>query len=270
MSSAFNLVVVVSLLLAQAASPATSRELRVCADPNNLPFSNQRGQGFENELATLLAMDLGLEVRYTWWPQRRGFIRNTLHAHKCDVVMGMPSHSEMALTTHAYYRSTYAFVTRQQDDLQLRSLDDPRLHRLRIGLHAIGDDYSNVPPAQALAERGIVKNVHGYSIYGDYSKPDPPRDLIDAVARGDIDVAIAWGPIAGYFAQHAAIPLRVSPVADTHDRRLPMTFDIAMAVRREDRQLASQLDAELTRRHDDITKLLARYGVPPAQESSHE
>jgi quinoprotein dehydrogenase-associated probable ABC transporter substrate-binding protein len=260
MSSASKLAVVALLL----ASPVMSADLRVCADPNNLPFSNQHGQGFENELAKLFARDLGRKVSYTWWPQRRGFIRNTLSARKCDVVMGMPSHSEMALTTRPYYRSTYVFVTRRQDNLQLHSLDDPRLHQLRIGLHAIGDDYSNVPPAQALAERGIVNNIHGYSIYGDYSKPDPPRDLIDAVAKGDIDVAIVWGPIGGYFAQHADVPLRVSPVADTHDRRLPMTFEIAMAVRRDDRQLASQLDSELTRRHDDIEKLLTRYGVPIA------
>jgi quinoprotein dehydrogenase-associated probable ABC transporter substrate-binding protein len=236
--------------------------LRVCADPNNLPFSNDRGEGFENELAQLLARELHREVSYTWWPQRRGFIRHTLRAHQCDLVMSMPTHSEMVLTTRPYYRSTYVFVTRKRDGLRLRSLDDPQLKQLRIGLHAIGDDYSNVPPAQALAERGITKNVHGYSIYGDYSKPDPPRDLIDAVAHGDIDVAIAWGPLGGYFARHADVPLEVSPVADTHDRRLPMAFDIALGVRRDDRQLASQLEAALMRRHDEIVTLLKRYGVP--------
>jgi quinoprotein dehydrogenase-associated probable ABC transporter substrate-binding protein len=243
-----------------ASGPAA---LRVCADPNNLPFSNEREQGFENAIARLIAADLDRPLEYTWWPQRRGFIRNTLRAGRCDLVIGAPLHFELARTTAPYYRSTYVFVTRAHDELRLRSLDDPRLKKLRIGLHAIGDDYSNVPPAQALAQRGIIENVRGYSIYGDYSRPDPPRDLIDAVARREIDVAIAWGPLAGYFATREPIPLRIDPVAQPpQGEQVPMSFDIAMAVRRKDVAFADELNRFIARRRAAIEATLREYGVP--------
>jgi quinoprotein dehydrogenase-associated probable ABC transporter substrate-binding protein len=245
---------------ARELAPAT---LRVCADPNNLPFSNEAGQGFENALARLVAADLHRTVRYTWWPQRRGFIRNTLRAGTCDVVMGVPSSFELVQPTRPYYRSAYVFVSRRGDHLRLRSFDDPRLKRLRIGLHVIGDDYNNVPPAEALASRGIVGNITGYSIYGDYSKPNPPRALIDAVARGDIDVAIAWGPLAGFFARQQSTPLDLVPVSSQVDMPLlPMVFDIAMGVRHGDAALRDALDGVIVRRHREIRALLGRFGVP--------
>ena len=193
--------------------PPLPKQLRVCADPNNLPFSNEQAQGFENEIATLLARDLGIPVAYQWMPQRRGFIRNTLKAKACDVVMGEPKGLDMVRVTKPYYRSSYAFVTRADRHLgDLKTFDDARLKQMRIGVHAIGDDYANVPPAMALAKQGLTDHIVGYTIYGDYSQPNPPRDLIDAVAKGDIDAAIAWGPIAGYFAKHASVPLVVTPV----------------------------------------------------------
>ncbi|HEV7823004.1 MAG TPA: substrate-binding domain-containing protein [Burkholderiales bacterium] len=237
--------------------------MRVCADPNNLPFSNARGDGFENALAQLIARDLKRTVQYTWWPQRRGFIRNTLRANKCDVVMGIPSNYKLARPTLPYYRSTYAFVTRLDGSAPIESLDDPRLHRLRIGIHVIGDDYNNVPPAQMLAARGIVENLRGYSIYGDYSKPNPPRELIDAVASNDVDVAIAWGPIAGYFAQKQPVALLVTPMTSASTGlAVPMAFDISMGVRPEDDALRRDLDAVLLRRRHEIQKLLVRYRIP--------
>ena len=241
---------------------AQTAELRVCADPNNLPFSNQREEGFENKLAHLIARDLGRKVHYVWWPQRRGFIRNTLKAKRCDVVMGIPASYELAQPTRAYYRSTYVFVTRRDRHIAIRSFDDPALRNLRIGLHAIGDDYANVPPAQALARRGITRNIVGYSIYGDYSKENPPADLINAVARGDVDIAIAWGPLAGYFAAHANVPLNVVPVSPEIDARLPFVFDISLGVRREDAAFRNELDKILVRRKPEIDRLLQRYGVP--------
>ena len=243
--------------------PSAPAVLGVCADPNNLPFSNNKLQGFENKLADLVGRDLGLTVRYTWLPQRRGFVRNTLKAHRCDVIMGVPASFELARPTEPYYRSTYVFVYRQDRHLHLRSFDDPRLHHLRVGVHVIGDDYDNVPPAAALAQRHIIGNVVGYSIYGDYSQPDPPARLIDAVARGDIDVAIAWGPLAGYFAQRAAVPLEVVPVSPQVDLPfLPFVFDIAMAVRRGDDTLRVRLDGVLERHRADIQRLLEQYGIP--------
>ena len=160
-------------------SSATLGALRVCADPNNLPFSNQRGEGFENRLASLIARDLHARVEYTWWAQRRGFVRNTLKTGSCDVIMGVPATMDMVLHTAPYYRSTYVFVTRRTRGIVVRSLDDPVLRRVRVGVQLIGDDGANTPPAHALARRGIVQNVRGYTVYGDYSTDSPPSTNTD-------------------------------------------------------------------------------------------
>ena len=182
------------------AGVAQGRELRVCADPNNLPFSNDKGEGFENKIVELIARDLDATVVYTWWAQRRGFVRNTLRAQECDLWPGIASGVEMVAATHPYYRSTYVFVTRSDRHLDISSFDDPRLRTLTIGVQMVGNDAMNTPPAHALARRGIVENVRGYMLYGDYSRPNPPAEIIDAVAREEIDLAAVWGPLAGYFA----------------------------------------------------------------------
>jgi mxaJ protein len=237
--------------------------LRVCADPNNLPFSNKNGEGFENALAQLVARELGRGVEYTWWPQRRGFIRNTLKAGACDVVLGVPSSFEMALATRPYYRSTYVFVYRQDRGIAVRSFDDPTLRKLRIGVQIIGDDGANAPPAHALANRGIVDNVVGYTVYGDYSQPNPPARIVEAVAKGAIDVAVVWGPLAGYFAPRQGVPLAVVPVSPQIDMPfLPFVWDISMGVRRSDKRLQAELDEVLERERPAIDALLNRYGVP--------
>lgn len=237
--------------------------LRVCADPNNLPFSNQRGEGFENKIAELLARDLGERVEYTWWAQRRGFFRNTLRAGKCDIVIGVPLAFEMALTTKPYYRSTYVFLTRKDRHLNLTSLDDPSLKKLRIGVQIIGDDFSNAPPAHALGRRNIIGNVKGYTVYGDYSQPNPPARIVDAVAKGDVDVAIVWGPLAGYFAKQSRVPLEVVPVSPQIDQPfLPFVFDISMGVRRDDQELRDQIEQVLERRRDEVDRILREYAVP--------
>jgi mxaJ protein len=237
--------------------------LRVCADPNNLPFSNERGEGFENKIAELLAEDLHEKLEYTWWAQRRGFIRNTLKAGACDVVVGVPASFELAQTTAPYYRSSYVFVYRKDKKLNVNSFDDPALRRLKIGVQVIGDDGANSPPAHALASRGVVENVRGYTVYGDYSEPNPPARIIDAVARGDVDVVVAWGPLAGYFAQRERVPLAVVPVSPQIDLPfLPFVFDISMGLRRGDDALRQQLEDFLERRRPEIEKILDEYGVP--------
>jgi mxaJ protein len=240
-----------------------ARELRICADPNNLPFSNSRQEGFENKLANIIARDMNARVRYTWWAQRRGFIRNTLNAGKCDVVMGVPSSFELALTTNSYYRSTYMFVTRKDRNIDVRSFDDPILRTLRIGVHLIGDDGANTPPVHALSSRGVVGNVRGYMVAGDYSRPNPPARLVEAVVNGDVDIAIVWGPLAGYFAKAPNTVLSLVPVSPAIDLPfLPQVYDISLAVRRGDKSLKAELDAVLEREREKIATLLKEYGIP--------
>jgi len=247
---------------AQSAAPA--HVLRVCADPNNLPYSNERQEGFENRIAELVAREMKAELRYVWWAQRRGYIRNTLRAGLCDVFIGMPTGLDMVLVTRPYYRSTYAFVTKRSGP-HIESFDDPRLKRLRIGVQIIGDDFANAPPAEALAHRGIVRNVRGYTVLGDYRDPNPPSRIVRAVAKGDVDVAVVWGPIAGYFARKSSVPLRVVPVSPEVDvPYLPFVFDIAMGVRHGETVLRDSLDAVIARRQRDIDRILADYGVPRA------
>ena len=249
-----------------AAAPQFTRPagvLRVCADPNNLPFSNERGEGFENKIAELLAQDLGDRVEYTWWAQRRGFFRNTLRAGTCDIVIGVPAGFEMAATTKPYYRSTYVFLFRKNRHINVSSFDDPQLKKLRIGVQIIGDDYSNAPPAHALTRRNIVENVRGFTLYGDYSQHDPPARIVDAVASGDIDLAIVWGPLAGYFAKQSHVPLEVVPVSPQIDQPfLPFVFDISMGVRRDDQEFKDQVEQFMERRRGDIDRILEDYRVP--------
>jgi mxaJ protein len=187
------------------------------------------GQGFENKIAQVIAQQLGDTVSYTWWAQRRGFARNTLKGDLCDIWPGVATGVEMLATTRPYYRSTYVFVTRTDRHLYIASFDDPRLRQLRIGVQMIGNDAQNTPPTHALARRGIVNNVRGYLIYGDYRAANPPEAIIDAVDKGDVDVAVVWGPLAGYFAQQRG-GLDITPVHPAFDGpQWPMVFNIAWA-----------------------------------------
>ncbi|HJR17020.1 MAG TPA: substrate-binding domain-containing protein, partial [Gemmatimonadales bacterium] len=235
--------------------------LRVCADPNNLPFSNRRREGLENRLAELVARELKTTVSYVWWAQRRGFVRNTLAAGHCDVIMGVPSNLTSVLTTQPYYRSRYVFVSRADRKLLIESFDDPRLRRLRIGVQVVGDG-ANTPPMDALARRGLARNLVGYTVFGDYAQPNPPARIMDAVARGDVDIAIVWGPLAGFFAQRSSVPLQLGNVPA--DSSLPFEFSIAMAVRKDDGARRAALNEVLERRRPEIEQILDQYGVPRA------
>jgi mxaJ protein len=184
--------------------------------------------------------------------------------------MSVAGSGERVAATRPYYASTYVFLTRRDRHLQIESLDDPLLRRLKIGIHFIGDDYQNPPPAHALAVRGIVRNVVGYSIYGDYSRPNPPAALIHAVAAGDVDVAIVWGPFAGYFAPRERVPLDIRPVEPAVDRSgLPFTFATSLGVRPGDQALRARLDEALERRRADIDAILEQYHIPRPLPCAH-
>jgi mxaJ protein len=267
-SSFLRGVTIVALLVITGGLQA--RELRVCADPNNLPFSNEAEEGFENKLVALIAEDLRADVRYAWWAQRRGFLRNTLKAGVCDLVPGLPANLEGVRTTAPYYRSSYVFVTRA-DGPEITSFNDPILRRLKVGVHLIGDDGSNTPPAHALARRGIVENVRGFMIYGDYREPNPPARILQALAAGEIDVAAVWGPLGGYFSQREPVPLKIMPVRPAFDGpQLPMVFDISMAVRKDDEALRQEVDAVLDRRRAEVDAILSAYGVPRLDRSQKQ
>lgn len=253
-------------ILALGACARGPAPLAVCADPDNMPFSNRRQEGFENRLAALVAADLGRPLRYQWWSQRRGYVRNTLGKAKCDMWPGVASGVEMVATTRPWYRSSYVFVTRADRPLANLTLDDPRLRRLSIGVQMVGNDATNTPPAHALAVRGITGNVHGFMIYRDPTAPAAPAPIIAAVANRQVDVALAWGPLAGWYAKSSKVPLRLEPVRPWLDRaQWPMAYDISMGVRRDDPRLLKQLDTELARRRTEIATLLADYGVPVVQ-----
>jgi len=225
-------------------SPQSS-VLRVCADPNNLPFSNINGEGFENKIANLIARDFHARVHYTFLPQRMGFVRNTLKHGDCDVIIGVPTNYEQAATTAPYYRSTYVFVSRKH---AVDSLDDEKLRAMRIGV-AIPS-----PAIQALSTRQLP--FHAYPLLD-----DGPQSLVNAVARNEIDVAIVWGPQAAYFARNQH--LDITPVTPQIDPPfLPFVYDISMGVRRGDTRLRQRLDDEIERRRADIDRILDSYGVP--------
>ena len=253
--------VMASTLFAGTLSARTP--LRVCADPNNLPFSNQHGDGFENQIATLVARELGRSLEYFWLPQRRGFIRNSLNARRCDVVMGVPAQYGLLQPTRSYYRSSYVFVSRRDRRLHIDSFDAPSLKALTIGIQLSGDDYNNPPAAQELATRHLVQNVRGFTVYGDYSSPDPQRAIVDAVADGHIDVAIVWGPLAGYYAQRESTPIDIRPI--TQENTIGpnrFAFDIAMGVRADDTRLRTALDTVIAQHGNAIRRILRAYGVP--------
>jgi mxaJ protein len=239
------------------------RVLTACADPNNLPFSNRAGQGFENRLAELIAGSLHARLEYVWWAQRRGYVRNTLNERKCDFWPGVASNVEMLATSRPYYRSTYVFVTRAADRLDGLTLDDPRLRRLRLGVQLVGDDGTNTPPAHALSRRNIIENVRGFMLYGDYRDANPPSEIVRAVARGEIDVGLVWGPLGGYFAARSPVALATGPVTPwLDDTRWPMVYDISVGVQRADTALLRDIDRILGERRAEISRLLDSYRVP--------
>jgi mxaJ protein len=234
--------------------------LTVAADPNDLPFSNDKREGFENKLAQLVADELGLKLEYVWRASRRGFIRETLKEGPADLVLGVPTSLDMTLNTVPYYRSAYVFVSRKDLAPAISSFDDPRLRSLKIGVPLTGD--ANPPPTLALARYNLISNLTGFSIWADYAQANPTANILRALAAGEIDVAIAWGPLAGYFADRESAPLAVSAIAGDPVPGVPFAFNISMGVSRANKVLKARLDQVIRHQQADIDKVLDEYHVP--------
>lgn len=260
-----------ALALVACATPACARPapaespLRVCADPADLPFSDAAEEGFENKIVALVAKRLNRPLQFVWRSQRRGFLREGLNAGECDLVAAVPLGLDIVATTRPYYRSTYVFVSRPGAP-PVASVDDKSLGRRLIGVQLIGDDGINSPPAHLLTWRGYIRNIRGYSVYGDGRDPSSAGRIVDAVKNRKIDVAAVWGPVGGYFAAEAKPPLVVTPIAQPADAPVPLAFDISMGVRRTDRDLLQQVNAALIALKPRIRELLAAYHVPLVDE----
>lgn len=235
--------------------------IRVCADPDNMPLSNQKGEGFEQKIAELIAKEWKSKIEYAWWPVRRGFFSRALNGRYCDIAIEAPSGLDMAGVTKPYFRSGYVFVTRKDRNLDIKSLADPRLKKLKIGVNILNSDAENTPPAMALSQYGVVGNLTGY--YTFYTDSVRPEDIVSAVSKKEIDVAIVWGPLAGYFAKTAPVPLVVQPLPERDSLSdFPFRFNIAMGVRRRDKELRDSLQSFLDRRSPEIQSILKQYGIP--------
>jgi mxaJ protein len=269
MYSASRVLVFCGLVLASILAIAAPVPLRVCSDPANLPFSNFRQQGFENKLALWMGRDLRRPIDFAWWPSRAHFVEKRLAAGQCDVVMGVPSTFAALTPSIPYYRSSYVFVSRRDRNLRLRTLHDPALHDMRIGLHLISDESESVPPAQELAANGMLKNIVGYSLYGRPLDANQGATLITAVAEKQIDVAVAWGPLAGFYAVRSPVPLRISQICEAPRRNsVPLQFDISIGVKKGESRLLRDVNGFIRRNRAGIRKLLAQYDVPLAGASS--
>ncbi len=233
------------------------KQLRVCGDPDNLPFSNKKSEGFENKIAQVIAKELGAELAYFWWPHQRGLVRRAMRPGLCDVMISIPQGWDQVLWTKPYYRSAYVIVYPKDRGFQITSLDDPILKRLKIGV------YINSPPAEALANRDIRTNLVGYSLlnYGDQN--ERPGKIIQDLIAGELDVVIDWGPMAGYFVKrlNASSPLEVVPLQGG-EPGIPFTFEFSMGVREGNTALKAELEQAISKRHAEIRKILEDYGVP--------
>ncbi len=265
LSGAISVSVVAFVVEAQAqrVDLVDRTALRVCSDPANLPFSNDKGEGFENKIAEMVAADLKVPVEYTWFPQATGFIRQTLFAKRCDVVMGYAQGDDLVLNTNHYYRSTYALVLRKGTGLDgVDSLEDPRLRGKRIGVIA------GTPPTTAMALLGLIEHAKPYPLMVDRRYESPAERMIEDIQSSDIDAGVLWGPIAGYFAPKANGDLKVVPLLkDAAGQR--MAYRITFGVRPLEDEWKRQLNGLIAKRQGDIDAVLLQFGVPLLDEQSN-
>lgn len=248
----------------QKADLVNRRVLRVCADPANLPFSNQKGEGFENKIADVVSEALGIPVEYTWFPQATGFIRRTLFAKACDVVVGYAQGDELVLNTNHYYRSTYAVLYRKGQGLDgVDSLDDPKLKGKRIGIIA------GTPPGDIMARNGLISTAKPYPLTVDRRYESPAERMIEDIRKGEVDAGILWGPIAGYFSSRGGEQLIVRPlVKESVGPR--MAYRITMGVRQGDDVWKRQLNQVIAQNQGKIDKVLLDFGVPLLDEDNKQ
>jgi len=235
--------------------------LRVCADPRNLPFSNEKGEGFENKLAEMLAEKLGKRLAYAFYPQATGFVRNTLGAHRCDVIMGFPQGDDLVQGTNPYYRTAYALVSKEGSGLEdVATIEDPRLKDKHIGIVA------GTPPATNMAVNGLMMNAKPYALVIDTRFDSSADAMIKDLQAGAIDVGILWGPMAGYYAKEANPPLHITPlVKETSGPKL--AYRIGMGVRAADQNWKRLLNRFIQENQGAINTLLIGYGVPLLDEN---
>jgi quinoprotein dehydrogenase-associated probable ABC transporter substrate-binding protein len=234
--------------------------LRVCADPSNLPFSNEKGEGFENKLSELLAAKLNKTLAYTFYPQSTGFVRNTLGSRRCDLIPGFPQGDELVQSTNPYYRTAYALVVRPDSDLaDVDTLRDQRIRDKRIGIVA------GTPPATYLAVYGEMKRAKPYPLVVDTRVDSSAQAMIHDLESGEIDAGVLWGPLAGYYAKRATPPMRVTLLLKEAGGP-PMTFRMAMGVRPSDQNWKRQLNRLIADNQDEINQLLLSFGVPLLDE----
>ena len=235
--------------------------LRVCADPRNLPFTNEKGEGFENKLAELFAEKLQKKLNYTYFPQAAGFIRMTLAAHRCDVIMGYPQGDDLVQGTNPYYRTTYALVAKEGSGLdEVTTLGDARLKGKHIGIVA------GTPPATGMSANGLMVDAKSYPLMIDTRLDSSAEAMIKDLTSGTIDVAVLWGPIAGFYAKKASPPLHVTPlVKETTGSRL--AYRIGMAVRPADQNWKRMLNRLIEENQPAINKILLEFGVPLLDEN---
>ena len=237
-----------------AAAQSAKAPLRICADPDNPPYSVRDGSGFDNRIGALLAQQLGREPVFVWARERRGFIREQFNKNACDVLMGVPVGISSVLASTPYYRSTYVFVTRARDRLQLASFSDPHLNHRRIGLQIMEEDLS--PPSLPLIRSGHAGQLVGFESFGSHS-----TDILRAVADRKIDVAVVWGPLAGSYAERRG-NLRFTPVAPQIDAGIPFTFSLAVGVHKGDSRLQDEMSHAIRARQKSINAILTSYHVP--------
>jgi mxaJ protein len=231
-------------------------EFKVCADPDNLPYTNTKQEGFENKIAELLAKDLGKKLSYQFWYDRFGFLRNTISANRCDVIMSTTSDNDALLTSKPYYRSGHVFIYKKSSGYNIADWDSPDLRKAVIGIVGEG------PATRPLSDHGLIDNGRPYRLQRDLN--DSPGKMIDDLVKGEIDVAVLWGPIGGYYAKQAKEPLIVVPVPEYEgtDARGKEYWNISIGVRKRDKERMAMIQGALDRNHDKILKILDEYGVP--------